>query len=119
MSDFPPAGMIEGEDSQYFSIKHRSNTVSSGMEDGYEITRPRSTRRPGRIFSSGFTEITNADKALLESFWEGVGTYQLFTWTDPTSGVERTVRFDGELDFSYEGIGGYHLWIVKFDLKEV
>lgn len=120
MADFPPAGMIEGEDSQYFRVQYRDNTVSSETEDGYEITRPRSTRRPGRVFTTGFTEITSADKALLESFWESVrGNADMFTWDDPTTGTELMVRFKGTLDFEYTGIGGVHQWKLKVELKEV
>lgn len=120
MADFPPAGMIEKEDSQYFSVKYRDNTVSSEMEDGYEVSRPRSTRCPGRIFNSGFTDITSADKVLLESFWESVrGNANMFTWEDPTTGNELMVKFKGGFDFQYGGAGGTHLWTIQFELKEV
>jgi phage-related protein len=120
MANFPPAGMIEKEDSQYFSVEHRDNTISSTTEDGYEITRPRGTRAPGRDFESGFTEITNADKALLESFWESVrGTANIFTWNDPTTNQTLSVRFQGTFGFKYIGIGGTHRWNLQFKLREV
>ncbi len=121
MADFPPAGMFENEDSQYFTVKNRDNTVSSEMEDGYEVTRPRSTRRPGRLFTTGFTDIGSADKDLLESFWEDVAAANanMFTWADPTKGVEIMVRFKGTMDFKYTGTGGTHMWTVQLELKEV
>ncbi len=120
MADFPPAGMIEGEDSRHFSVEHRDNTVTSETEDGYEITRPRSTRAPGRTFETGFTEISSADKTLLESFWQSVrGNADLFTWVDPTTGQEITVRFKGTMKFQYVGIGGVHSWNAKVQLQEV
>lgn len=119
MADFPPIGMIEGEDSRYFSIEKRDNTVSSEMEDGYEISRPRSTRLPGRIFESGFTDIGDADKERLESFWDGVTTANLFSWNIPTSNQEIMVRFKGSLKFQYSGAGDTHLWNVQFTLREV
>jgi phage-related protein len=120
MVDFPPLGMIEGEDSKYFSVEYRDNTVSSEMEDGYEISRPRGTRRPGRMFSTGFTDITSADKVLLQSFWESVrGNANLFNWLDPTTGQVLTVRFKGAMKFQYTGTGGTHLWVLQVELKEV
>lgn len=120
MADFPPAGMIDGEDSKHFSVKYRDNTVSSEMEDGYEITHPRATRPPGRVFTTGFTDISSADKTLIESFWQSVrGNANMFTWDDPTTGDELMVRFKGTLDFTYTGTGGTHLWVVKLEMKEV
>lgn len=120
MADFPPVGMDSGEDSRFFGVEYRDNTVSTEMEDGYEVSRPRSTRRPGRMFSSGFTDISDADKALLQTFWESVrGNADLFSWDDPTTGTEIMVRFKGTLKFQYAGIGGNHRWNVQFELKEV
>lgn len=120
MSDFPPVGMLNGEDSKFFTIEHQDNTVSTETEDAYQITRPRSTRVPGRVFTTGFTEIPSSDKALLESFWESVrGRANVFSWTDPTTGQEAMVRFAEPLRFQYEGTGGYHTWSVEVKLKEV
>jgi hypothetical protein len=120
MANFPPITMTEKEDSQYFSIEHRDNTVSSTTEDGYEISRPRGTRPPGRDFETGFTDITDADKTLLESFWQSVrSTANIFTWVNPTDGQVVSVRFQGTLRFSYVGIGGSHRWNVQIKLREV
>lgn len=120
MSDFPPAGMSAGQDSKHFTVTQQDNSVSTTTEDGYVVSRPRSTRLPGREFSTGFTEISNADKALLEAFWQSVkGNADIFTWDDPTTGQTLNVRFKGQADYRYVGIGGNHQWNVIFKLQEV
>lgn len=120
MADFPPVGMIDGEDSRYYDEEHVDNLISSEAEDGYEITRPRTTRRQGSIFSTGFTDISQADKELLQSFWESVrGGANVFTWDNPITGVTKNVRFKGSLKFTYAGIGGNHRYNCEVQLKEV
>lgn len=121
MSDFPPIGMAEKEDSAYFSQELEDNTIRSETEGGYEFTRPRSTRAPRSSFTTGFTHITQADKAILEAFYKDKRAgASIFTWTNPTNGEELDVRFSGPLQFKYVGMGGTHLWdVVSISLKEV
>lgn len=121
MSDFPPVGMIDGEDSQQYGVSVEDVAVATPTDGGYDITRPRHTRTPRREYTTGFTDISDADKLLLEAFYEArKGGSQSFTYTDPTKGVEKLVRFKGPLKLSYRGIGGVHRWDVHgIVLKEV
>jgi phage-related protein len=121
MSDFPPVGMLNGEDSAKFSIDLGDNTVSSKMEDGYEISRPRSTRRPRKKYNSGFTDISDAERVLIENFYEqeAAATANAFSWTEPTSQQELIVRFAERIKFEYVGYGANHRWNLAFSVKEV
>lgn len=122
MSDFPPAGMSEGQDSAYFSEQHMDNTVRAETEGGYTITRPRTTRPPKRIWTTGFTEIDQNDKKLLEDFYRAMrGGAMSFTWQHPVTGQVHVVRFGAEgLNFRYVGAGGNHRWTVSgIKLEEV
>lgn len=113
MSDFPPVAMTVKEDSSKFSVSIEDNTVRSEMEGGYEFTRPRTTRAPRKEFTTGFTHISESDRALLESFYlaQRAGASS-FTYTDFTTSTEYTVRFVGEMKFKYVGQGVAKLWDV-------
>lgn len=121
MSDFPPAGMIDKEDSQYFTVKHQDKSVRFETDGGYVVTRPRSTRRARRVYTTGFTDISDADMNLLRDFYESKhGGADIFTWTVPTSGTEIQVRFKGDLSEKYTGAGGFHRWTLsQITLEEV
>lgn len=118
MTDFP--NLSKGQDAKYYSEKLSDVARKAETEGGYEITRPRFKRRPRKIFSTGFTNISNDDKLILENFWNQVyGGSSAFNWTNPINQTVILVRFDEELDFKYAGIGGIHRWDVSIKLKEV
>ncbi len=120
MSNFPPSGMALKEDSAFYSQKRIDKTVRIETEGGYVVTRPRTTRPPRREWTTGWSEITHADKLKIEVFYESVmGGANSFTWTDPVSLIEYTVRFVGDLEFQYKGIGPTKLWAVKVKLEQV
>lgn len=120
MSDFPPAGMTQGEDSSKLAPTFKDNTVKTQIEGGYVFTRPRTTRKPRRVFKTGFTEITNDDKILLENFFEMKQCSAPFTWTDWTTGQEYVVRFLEPIKFDYVGVGETKLWNVpQITLEQV
>lgn len=121
MSDFPPDAMTVKEDSSKFSYELDDDTVRTEMDGGYEMTRPRTTRAPRREFTTGFTDISQSDKELLEAFYlaRRAGA-DSFTYTDFTSQIEYTVRFKSKMKFSYSGFGSARLWNVdNVQLRQV
>lgn len=120
MSDFPTAGVKE--DSRFFAELPEDPAVRSETEGGYIITRPRHTRTPRKTFDTGFTSISQASKAAIDAFYATKrGGSQSFTWTNPTTAVEHTVRFKGALKWKYDGFasGQVHLWSATVQLEEV
>ena len=109
MSNFPPAGMASKEDTAFFSHSMKDDVERSETAGGYDYSRPRPTRPPTRLFETGFTDISDSDKALLEQFYEG-NRASIFTWTDWTNGVEYQVRFAEPLTFTYTGMGPTRRW---------
>ena len=121
MSDFPPAGMVSGQDSARHTVEHADPAMRAVTDGGYEMTRARYTRAPRKTFTTGYTSIKDADKALLEAFWQAhQGGSLAFTWTDLTTGVEETVRFTEQaLKFNYVGRGNSHRWDIDLSIKQV
>lgn len=120
MTDFPLAKMEAREDAQKFGIEYEDNAIKIKTEGGYRITRPRHTRAPRATITTGFTNISNDDKEVLEEFFAKVGTYDHFNYTDPTSDVVRVMKMVGPLPFVFAGIGGgnLHRWNVTFKLVQ-
>lgn len=115
-----PAALAAIQDSQYFETDYEDKSIKGEVDGGYLNVRPRHTRRPRRTFKTGFTEISQEHKELLESFYDEVGCYLKFDYTDPTSGKLFTVRFDKPFAAKYKGIGKTRLWnIQEVVLKEV
>lgn len=110
MADFPLEGQ---QDSKYYGVEAEDPAVRSDMEGGYVASRPRFTRTPRKTFTTGFTSISNADRATLEAFWDAKkGGAVVFTWLNPVDGTTHTVRFKEPMTFKYAGLGGVHLWNV-------
>lgn len=119
MSDFPPAGMTAKEDTSKIKQTQSDDVIRTETDGGYVITRRRHTRAPRKVFTLGFTDISNADKVLLENFYAS-NSASIFTWTDWTSGTEFTVRFKEPLKFKYTGRGDNKRWNVEdFVLEQV
>lgn len=115
-----PASLAKIQDSQYFSIELEDKGLKGEVEGGYTHTRPRHTRPPRRTFKTGFTEISQEQLQTLLDFYDLVGTYQKFNYTDPTSGKVYELRFDKPFSPKYKGIGKTKLWtITDIVLKQV
>jgi len=115
MADFPPPLVQGKEDSQYFQEIGQNPAMAAETDGGYTITRPRFTRPPRRVFVTGFTELTDAEKQVLFDFWNAKkGSSEPFTYQHPVSGVVYTVRFKPgtELKAKYVGRGLMRLWTV-------
>lgn len=115
-----PASLAEIQDSQYFQIELEDKGLKGEVEGGYTHTRPRHTRKPRRSFKTGFTEITQAQMQTLLDFYDLVGTYDKFNYTDPTTGAVYEMRFDKPFSPKYKGVGTTKLWtITDVVLKQV
>lgn len=113
MSDFPPAGMVATPDTAKYSITSKDPAHRVEMDGGFVVTRARYTRRPRKVITVGFTNISEADKVLLMSFWETKrGGSSSFTYTDFSTGSSMTVRFNSIPSFMYAGRGAYKRWNV-------
>lgn len=112
--------LTKKQDSRFYAVQQEDVTVKSEQEGGYVLTRPRHTRTPRKTFSTGYTDISNADKLTLESFFNTVGGHTEFVWQDPVELTNVTVRFGAPMEFKYSGVGGNHRWdIAKIELEEV
>lgn len=114
-----PINLALRQDSIYYSRTQDDLAIKTKMESGYTHARARSTRRPRKTFTTGFTDISQEEMTQLESFYDKVGAFDTFNWTDPTSGVVYVVRFEGAFKSIYRGAGAHHRYnVTNITLKE-
>lgn len=110
-------GFTAKEDSKYLSEDPKDPTMRAEAEGGFVMTRARFTRAPPRVVKTGFTNISEADRAKLKAFYDaqrgGAGS---FGYTHPVSGESLTVRFAEPPRFRYAGVGATFRWDVP-DIK--
>ena len=108
-----PTALAAIQDSSQFSETLLDNTITQELEGGYAHTRPRTTRAPRKEFTTGFTDITDAQKSSLETFFRVKGQHTSFVYTHPISADPYVVRFKSQLKFAYAGMGYTPRWNVK------
>lgn len=114
-----PAELAKQQDSSKFKVEQEDNAVKGETEGGYVFARPRNTRKPRKTFTTGYTDISQALCQQLRDFYDKVGTYQVFQWTDPTDQKVYRVRFSAGPKYDYTGVGKTRLWSVSsLTLKE-
>jgi hypothetical protein len=115
-----PTGLAPLQDSRYYDVEQEDNSLRTKADDGYVITRAKHTRAPRKTFTTGFTNMKDADKLTLQGFFDSMKGGLVFDWTDPPTGSVFTVRFaEGPLKFKYVGIGNNKQWDVSFRLEQV
>jgi hypothetical protein len=121
MADFPPVTMSAKEDSRYRSETQADPAIRQEIEGGYVVTRPRYTRAPRKTFKTGFTDISQTDKAAFQTFYDSKkGGSESFTWADPVTATVYTVRFVGTPEIQYAGRGPSFRWnITNIGLEQV
>lgn len=117
---FPTLPSGEKLDSSQFSIELMDNTIRQDVEGGYTYTRPRTTRRNRKAWKCQYTFLPEADRAVLEAFWQtAAGNALIFTWESPQDGLIYNVRFKGPMTFRYVGRNTLQRWDCSFDLELV
>jgi len=117
----PVMPLADLQDSAKYNVQQENTALAPKMEGGYVATRPRHTRRPRKTWSSGFTSLTEAQKTLMQAFFDSVyGGSVIFDWTDPATGAVVAVRFttDTVLQFTYTGAGAMRRYDTSFKLQE-
>lgn len=105
-------------DSSKYSVELDDNTMSQDLEGGYTATRKRTTRKPRRTWTIGYTHITDADKNALVAFYEQNVSAVIFTWLNIEDGQTYNVRFVGKMKFTYQGKGPWRRWDCDLTLKQ-
>lgn len=106
-------------DSAKYEVSRIDPSMSAQMDGGYSVTRARHTRKPRYTFRVAYTDITNADKTVLDAFYDTVrGGSVIFDWIDPASTVSFSVRLKSPLSFKYVGYGLNRRWDCSFDLEQ-
>lgn len=110
------SGFTALEDSSKFSRDPVDQGIQYHTEGGVFLSRPRNTRDPGVVFTTGWTNISAANFAKLEVFYKSVhGSSYQFTYTDPSTSETFSVRFLKPYKSTYTGVGAYKRW----DINEV
>lgn len=118
MANFPSLG--DGEDAKKYGFDTEDVGKRSEMEGGYVLTRPRHTRRPRRMWKTGFTAVSQTDFDTFLEFWNDHGTYTGFTYTTKIGSEAVNVRFMQKPRWTYVGVGTTYLWdIDDIVLEEV
>lgn len=125
MADFPIPALAGKEDSSKYGFEVEDVGIRSDMDGGYVLARPRTTRAPRRSWTSGFTDISNANKLLVEAFFVAKGTFNQFSYEVPVPNSEGgaketvTVRFAEPIKWEYKGFGTNARWNMEFKVEEV
>jgi hypothetical protein len=107
-------GFLAREDSQFFKEAPADPAMRKEIEGGFAITRPRYTRAPPITFTTGWTDISDADKKRLMTFYANQrGGSNSFDYVHPIDGHTVQVRFVGKVEPEYAGFGGNHRWNIK------
>lgn len=112
--DLTAAGFTAVEDSQYFQTERISGAQTYETDGGVFLVRKRFTRNPGSFITTGFTEISDADKQLFDAFYENNaahGAVQV-NYLHPLTGVTLQVYFSETTPYTaqYKGWGANKVW---------
>ena len=109
----------ENIDAAAFREMYIDNAIRSNTEGGYVKTRPRHTRGQLKKFQITWTDVSDADKEVIQSFFETVYTYSELEFTHPTEALDYSVRFEAPPDFKYIGAGTNYRWTITAVLVEI
>ena len=110
--------VLEKHDSKKFKETVKEDpSLQFDSEGGWNVTRPKYTRRTPRVFTLGFTDMSDAEKqAVAQLYEDSRGSSNIIAgWHHPTSGVETPVRFKAGTvpNYTYKGFGGNHRWDIS------
>jgi len=116
-SDFPLA--TQNTDNKKHSVTKLDNVIRANSESGHQISRARNTRRPRRLFTTGFTNIETTQRDLIEAFYDA-NVAQSFVYRVPFSGEEVSVTFQGPIEWTYVGTYPFIRWdSEEIQLREI
>lgn len=120
MAVFPPPLLLGKEDSAKFSVKQEDIAHRTKMEGGAVYGRPKFTKKPRKIYTTGFTHITQSQLIELQAFWDDMsGTAGVFDWKNPTTDETIRVRFSKDFSAKYVGVGNAKRWdISQIELED-
>ena len=106
------------EDSKYYEDSQDDPSIKYMVDGGLTVTRRRFTRTPARLITTGYTDLSAADKVIIDSFWATLygGGSNSFTYITPLTNETLTVRFDSVYKVKYAGMGYHFAWDVT-DIK--
>lgn len=117
--NFPTLPSASLPDSSQFSVSLEDPAMRVEMEGGYSVTRARFTRAPRKTWTISYQMLTDADRAVLDTFWSTVrGGSAIFNWTSPQNATSYKVRFKGVMKFTYVGIKNQQRWNCSFELEQ-
>lgn len=114
-------GFTAKEDSKFFDETPVDPALRKEFEGGFVSTRPRFTRAPPILITTGFTDISDLDKELIYELYNLVrGGSGPIGYTHPVSAELFTVRIVRPIKAKYAGIGGFHRWdIASIELETI
>lgn len=112
--DLTALGFTAVEDSQYFQTERISGAQTYETDGGVFLVRKRFTRNPGSFITTGFTEISDADKRLFDTFYQNNaanGAVQV-NYLHPLTSVMLKVYFSETTPYTaqYKGWGANKVW---------
>ena len=112
-TDLVGLGFTAREDSQYFSDIPIDGSVKYELEGGLIMRRKRFTRDAGRHIITGFSFMSQANKTLLDNFFQSMhGSVLSFTYRHPTTGENLRVFFEDAYKTTYQGVSTNIMWHV-------
>jgi hypothetical protein len=70
MPAFPLSHQTQGWDSKKFKVSSENPSITTPMEGGYTISRPRHTRPPRKTWRMGWECMKDTDYQTLKAFWD-------------------------------------------------
>jgi len=114
MTNFPTVELAGLEDSKHFGVSQADPVKRAEIDGGYAVTRPRYTRLPRKTWTTGFSDLTDAQKDSFTTFWDAhMGGSDSFTYLNPADAVTYTVRFKGQPKIDYVGMAALRRWEIK------
>lgn len=89
-----------------YKLASQDSTISTTSDANYKHTRPRTTRMI-RTWTYAWNCVKPDVFAKLMSFWNQVGTFQQFEWTDPMDNETHIVRFAEPFEWQYNDPNGW------------
>jgi len=97
-----------------YTVNVQDSTISTTSDANYKHTRPRTTRKI-KTWTYAWNDLTEEKKDILVDFFDKVGTYQDFQFTDWEKYEKHTVRFTEPLAYQF----GATRYIVTLKFEEV